>query len=137
MTLLETMVALAVLALSTSLVTMTLLPRQSEQVLDKATEHLMLDLQAAGAEARMTGHAVELIVLERGYRIPALNRDVEWGESVGARWRVATPDGWTTRSRLAVTGPSLAALETHIELTLGDQTRTVRVEALTAHISHD
>ncbi|GEM_PF-3373553 len=136
-TLLETMVALAILALSTSLVTVTLLPRQSERELESISGQLALNLQAAGAEAQIAGASIELIVLEHGYRIPALGRDVEWAESVGARWHIATPDGWRTMSRLSLTGPSLTARETRIDLSLGDQTRTVRIEALSARVSHD
>lgn len=136
-TLFETMAALAILALSASLVTITLLPRQPEQELERIAEQLALNLQAAGAEAQIAGESIELVVLENGYRIPALGREVEWATSVEAQWRSATPDGWRTTSRLSLTGPSLTARETRIELSLGDQARSVRVEALSARVSHD
>ena len=134
-TLFEMMVALAVIALATSVVTLMVLPRQGERALDAASVGLMRNLQAAQLVARDTGRPVVVDVTAYGYRIAATDTEVNWPDGWQVDWARMGPSGWQTVDRLRLSGATLSREAARIELRSGGRSRIVSVERMTGRVS--
>jgi prepilin-type N-terminal cleavage/methylation domain-containing protein len=133
----EMMVALSVLALSTSIVMLMVAPRQAERRLDGAVTRLERDLQSAQLQARRAGTSYDLLVRNDGYDVPAAGISVQWPSAIRAEWQARRSGQWRSVQQLRLTGAPLSREAAIIELTAGAHTRTVRLQAITGRVDGD
>ncbi|WP_291844222.1 GspH/FimT family pseudopilin [Maricaulis sp.] len=123
----ELLVALAILAIATSLAGVAIGAGFRDRVLERAANQLERDLNQARIDARMSGQPVRIEISETGYRLPALgSAGVDWHGSVAAEWR--TVEAGRSRPIDQVDIPPQPVSALHLVVTLRDDRRETRLE---------
>ncbi|MCP2671231.1 GspH/FimT family pseudopilin [Maricaulaceae bacterium EIL42A08] len=133
LTLLEMLAALAITAIVTSFVALSLAGSRDARTLDQAASRLAGDLRAARTEALRSGRALALVASPAGYTIEGLTIERRWPSSVDANWMTAGTT-LSPREPFVFSPERLTQAGLRVEIQREGVVRQIRVDAITGRI---
>ncbi len=133
LTLLEMLAALAITAIVTSFVALSLAGGREARSLDQAAIQLAGDMRAARTEALRRGQAVALMTSPAGYAIEALDIERRWPSGLDVRWETGG-DRLPERDGFIFSSERLNQSDLTIRLQGEAGERQIHVEAITGRV---
>lgn len=137
MSLLELLIAMAVMAIAASFAIASIGGSNRERQFDQAAELLVHDLRQARLSALIDGETRQVLAGESGYRISGEDAARRWPGGVEVRWEVERAGRWLPTDRFSITGARTPMLHARIVLERDERRRVVTIDPVSGRVHDD